>query len=322
MKKREILLLALSLALLVCGIAGKAEAQRFSRSCERAESTSDTMVCLKKQVEDAQQKLNDIYKKILEEQPPHVIANLGNTQKSWISYRNDQCSWESVIAESGYKKIYELSCIASLTEERIKALTAMQSLMQSDRPREFASHPRWMNALAADYPDVFWRYGQWLQADLDCNGTEEEIMTGVAIEGYKDAKGNSAGDAAGVLSGSEHTYKAEAVIALSENVRTGRSKTTIFRLPISGGDAENSFCNVPLGLEIIQTENHITNNAQGEAEEDTVMAAGNGNCPVRARVLDGNCAPALIYWDGASYQLEKNIDATEAQTGKNEKQTQ
>lgn len=316
---KRVLFLVLPVFVFVFGTPEQAMAQRFSQNCERAESTSDTMVCVKKQVEAAQKKLNELYKEILQEQPASVVAKLGSTQKNWIAYRNSQCSWESGIAEGGYEKIYELSCIADLTQERIKALRAMNNLVHSDKPREFASHPRWMNVLAADYPDVFWRYGQWAQADIDCNGTEEEIMTGVAINAHIDDALNSDDNASEATA---NTYRAEAVIALSENVRAGRSKTTVFRMPVDGQAGGDSFCNVPLGLEIATREDDIIGEGEAEEENIDIVATMNGRCPVRVRVLDGVCAPATIYWDGVGYQLQKSIEVVDGETEKNDKQTQ
>lgn len=310
--------------LLLCALtiagAGNAVAQHYIKDCAHAKTVADTMACVKKRADDAQSELNELYKLAINNQQKNGKTSLGETQQGWFAYRDAQCSWEAAQAETGHEKIYEFSCIAALTEERIAVLRAMNDLATSDKPREFSSHPRWMNALAGDYPDVFWRYNQWVQADIDCDDEEEEVMTGISMK--YDKNGNPyfrSPDKDSVKEGfyAGPLYRGEAVIAVSDNPRTGLSKTTLFRLPI-GKDADSLyFCDMPQSIEAI-TETGDDQNEYAKADSESDLAEKSpdaGACAMRLQVSDGNCPPAFIYWDGSKYQLEKQ--AQKSAEGKN-----
>ncbi len=289
--------------LLLCALVALPErgnAQRQIKDCAHARSTSDTMTCVKKRVEASQSHLNDLYKKTLDLQPAEINVPLGEAQKNWITYRDAQCAWEAGQAEQGQEKIYELSCLAVLTEQRIAIIESINEISVSDKPREYSSHPRWMNALAEDYPDVLWKYSQWLQADIDCDGTNEEVMTGISMKLDPNGKPFTSpqeSDLESVLFKGPF-YKAEAIIALSENVKTGRSKTTLFRVPVGQNDQTMYFCDVPQGITFVEEEME-----QQDMPDET--ESGKKSCPLRLRVADGNCSSAVILWDGAKYQLQK-----------------
>jgi uncharacterized protein YecT (DUF1311 family) len=293
---KRLLTLWLFVCVLLLAAYEDAAAQRYVRDCAYARSTVDTLTCVKQRAETAQKHLNELYKKILNTQPDHIEVSLGETQQGWIAYRNSQCLWEAEYAETGYEKIYELSCLASLTEQRVAALNAINEVQSRTAPREFSSHPRWMNALADDYPDVLWRYSQWLQADVDCDGEQEEVMTGVvmqsrdfpAVPSESQEKEDIVSDVTIPL------YRAEAVIALSENMGTGRPKTRIFRLPVGENEQTMFFCNMPQEL----TEIVIEENSEHAEQEES--------CTTQIKVSDGECIPATVFWDGEQYQIRKN----------------
>lgn len=156
--------------------------QRYDGYCDGAKTTADALDCVNHNKHDVQDQLNDIYKKSSENRSEENMLLLDEAQKNWIEYRDAQCAWESDLTENpSLKKIYEMSCVALLTNLRTDLLATTLERELDEEPREFSAYPRWMNVLAHDYSDVFWRYGNWIQADLNCDGDNEKIMTGIRV---------------------------------------------------------------------------------------------------------------------------------------------
>ena len=162
--------------LFVCVLAfsasynGPAYSQRHTGYCDQAASTADALDCVNRHNKDTQEILSTVFKEIIDGQEGEVKAKLSEAQKNWIIYRDAQCQWEAGLSETpSLRRVYELSCLTDMTERRIKLLESVK--MQ----------PRWMNALAHDYPDIYWRYGEWQSADLNCDEEDEQIMTGLSV---------------------------------------------------------------------------------------------------------------------------------------------
>lgn len=145
-----------------------------------------------------------------------------------------------------------------------------------------------MNVLANDYPDIFWRYGNSRSADLDCDGADEQIMTGIAVAHVQDAVTIGEQDIR-----EEGHHEIEMVIAISENPQTGRPKSRLFRVPVSEKvtDAPH-LCRPSVRLDIVERS------ATKAADE------GRTGCAKALEVADPVCKPLQIFWNGKDYVLE------------------
>ncbi|MCB9988099.1 MAG: DUF1311 domain-containing protein [Rhodospirillales bacterium] len=228
-------------AILLCTAPVMAQAQPtpsskpFSNHCDRAKSTVDVLECVKNHHEDTMGRLNNVYQTLIapapetsgdEAQMP-VLSDeekeaLKTAQQSWIAYRDAECGWEKTRAAApALERIDELACLTELTAARIERLLLLKGRATGETPREFGERPRWMNVVAAENPDVFWRYGSGLEADLDCDGTAENIMTGVL---FKDP---SNGEAASV----------SMALVIAGNPQTGRPAAHVLYVPVVPDEA-------------------------------------------------------------------------------------
>ena len=176
-----VIFLAGALAVFTYSGVAQSAGQAF-RHCEHAQNTTDILGCVKIRHDKAQEKLNTVFEKVLGQQPADQEENLSTlraAQKDWIVYRNQQCSWETQQVETeSLKRIQELDCLAELTEQRTGVLSS--SLKQEENAEaetegleKYSAFPRWMNVVARENPDVFWRYGDHMRVDLDCDGQDE-----------------------------------------------------------------------------------------------------------------------------------------------------
>ena len=232
------------ITLLVCLTAfaavfnGPAWSQYNNGSCEQADSTAANLECINRHYQIMQDKLKTVFKKA-GGQDEAAGPLLGAAQKDWLVYRDSQCKWEAELPKvPALKRVYELSCLTALTEKRIAVLQAAVKHEQADKPREFGAQPRWMNALAHDYPKTFWRYGEWKSADMDCDGEDDAIMTGIDVAQVAE---EATGD--GKDSGDETRAEIAVVVAISDNPPAGRPKARLLKIPVGGkGGATTPFC--------------------------------------------------------------------------------
>ncbi len=287
------------ITLFVCSLAfsaafnGAAVAQRHIDDCDQADSTADAFGCVNRRNQDIQEKLNQVFEAIIATQDEETKAMLGAAQKNWIIYRDAQCEWESGLTDTAsLKRVYELSCLASMTERRVKLLESVQMREKETSPREFGAQPRWMNALAHDYPDIFWRYGEWQSADMDCDDEDEQIMTGLSVARIQDSVTIGDDEVA-----EDAHHEVEIVIAVSENPKTGRPKATLFRLPVSDKYDGAHLCRPAINLEVIDDPSKSDEVACGKA----------------LQINDKSCEPLIIYWDGSGYVLKTNLAESEAE---------
>lgn len=261
------------------------------QSCERAQSTADIMRCVKKRHDEAQKRLNKIFDQLLEneraqvdqgeyETPEDIPSTLRITHQNWITYRDYQCAWETSREPSeSLKRIRELSCLAALTEQRANILRVALDRETPDvkNSAQYSSTPRWMNALGADQPNIFWRYHDHIRADLDCDGEQEEIMAGLSAA-LRDARKAEA-----------DRYLVKSVVAITENPATGRPKSNFFEFTVYPEGQDGQLCRSNVNLTVIDLPA-----AEGEAEDAKT-------CRVALQVNDGKCAPHIIRWNGTGY---------------------
>ncbi len=249
--------------------------------CEDVESTSEVMKCVKRHYDDAQIRLNMVYSDLTRMLDNSAeVSGLIDSQNAWLTYRDMHCVWESGRAkEPALTRIYELSCITTLTEKRAENLSMSLFRETQQRPREFGTFPRWMNVLAHEYDDVFWRYGDRLSMDLDCDQEEEKIVSGVRFTM----------GANGLLKG------IETVVAISENPPTGKPRIKLFSFPVRAvnetPEDERAFCEARLDLVAISPETDRTENRKDV------------RCSSAVYLSDEKCYNALVGWNGEEYNL-------------------
>jgi len=266
-----------------------AQAQRSSTTCNQVNSTAAALECVNKKYQNAQNEMSAIFKALNESQNTKTQPLLTEAQKQWILYRDSQCQWETALSEiPALDRLSELSCLSALTDNRIATLTAIKRREESDQPREFGALPRWMNALASDYPKIFWRYGEEKTMDLDCNGHDEQIMAGVSIERIQNSK-----------QADRASHDLHIVIAISENPQAGRPKASLIKIPVheKAGEAPH-LCRPSVRLEKISRIN---------PETETETAAEEFFCATSLRVTDRDCIPLEIFWDGKNYVLRTEL---------------
>lgn len=284
---RAILFFLLAVSVLFAGAYG-VRAQGHAGYCDDTRTTADALDCVNRHKQDVQERLNDIYNRLTADQVEDSIALLGTAQQNWIAYRNAQCTWESALTTNpSLKRIYELSCITLLTNLRADILATTLVREETGEPREFGASPRWMNVLVHDYPDIFWRYGKWLQADLDCDGAEEHVITGVKILPASDSR-----QEAGL----------ELVVALTKNPVVGRPKPRIFHIPIDKDHQDVGLCNASVTMALTVNPAFLPEN-DSENVDDDKGAVAPSSCKTALQVIDEVCAPVTLYWTDGDYRL-------------------
>lgn len=269
----------LTFVVLFCVFSMPVQAGLHVGYCDQAESTADTLACVKAHTETVQSDLNAEYTKISTTNGD-IRDVLEESQNHWIAYRDSHCAIESGLTDQpALERIYELSCVAEVTEQRLKLLKQMQIREKRETPREFSTKPRWMNVLAHDHPDVFWRYGKATQADLNCDDSKENIMTGVKVaDGDSDKKGS-----------------VELVIAVADNPVTGRPNKAIFNVPLGGELLPED----GVGVCAVDLNFAITSRPLSEKE----LESENETCSIALQISDRKCAPLVLYNNGSEYDL-------------------
>jgi len=272
--------------------------------CDSTKSTADALECINQSRRRVQDMLNDTYKLVAEAQDSEEKrSRLGAAQQSWIAYRDAQCAWESSLPDNpSLSRIYELSCVAAMTDLRAQLLSSIHAREAAEGPREFGAQPRWMNVLADESPDVFWRYGGWLRADMNCDGRDEYIMTGLALAQVQAA--------AAVRENAEQStmrHEADFIVAIASNPETGRPRATLIKLPVDPAQEGPHLCRSRAELTVIEPPA-----ADPEALEASPETSRNGGDKTRAcnrmlRVSDRICPPVTISWDGRAYQVQQEL---------------
>lgn len=205
-----------------------ANAQEHLSYCEGVKSTAEILKCVNYHLEDAQTRLGMAFQELAKSAKTDEDKELiQDAQNYWLSYRDAQCELEKKQSENpGFERIYELSCLATMTEQRAEQLS--MSLFNSNRKetREFGTFPRWMNVLAHENPDIFWRYGYHHTHDMDCDGKNEHVISGIKITSSE----NNADE-------NQTSYpQLSIIIAIAENPATGKPETQIIPIPATGSN--------------------------------------------------------------------------------------
>lgn len=169
-----------------------ASAQRHAGYCDGSRTTADALACVNEHKSDVQERLNSIFDEATKLSDKQTQPLLTTAQNAWISYRDAQCTWEAALAKNpSLERIYELSCVTLLTGLRADLLATILETENDGQPREFGATPRWMNVLIQNHADVFWKFGRWQHANLDCAGSEEQAVLGVRFAGHQNKRGEA-----------------------------------------------------------------------------------------------------------------------------------
>ncbi len=271
--------------------------------CDEADSTAALQDCVNKHHAAAQNKLNQIYEELIASLEGEAVEKLRELQATWLEYRDAECEWEASRVETdGLIKIYELSCEARMTIDRAELLEAIYKNEDTEKQAELSGFPRWMNALTSDYPDVFWRFGERKRMDLNCNGDEEVIMVGAAVSRIKVLE--AADDTMEKDEKGRTPHALDVVVAITENTRTGRPKSQLFRLPITQTLNGPSLCSDNVSLVSILPDAKAEKPADEEAQtEDANAKEETPVCENKIAVQAKNCLPVFLSWSGKDYVL-------------------
>lgn len=251
-------------------------AQEHSIYCKNVDSTAASQECLKKHLKTAQNRLNKIYVKLGETLEADRLEELKSLQKIWLTYRDAECMWEAARPEEvSLKRVNELSCMARVTEDRADLLTiAYDDSAHPDKQRQFGDFPSWMNAVAKQYPAIYWNYGARIEGDMNCDGQNEHVMTGLQM-------------------GTEYP---DIHLAIIENPLVGKPTPTLFTFPVvtqSDKEIENSICNDDVSVEIQDV---------GFTEE------ADKTCNKLLVLTPKGCKSKKIYWTGKMFDIEVDKD--------------
>ncbi|MEM9468533.1 MAG: lysozyme inhibitor LprI family protein [Pseudomonadota bacterium] len=262
-----------------------------------AKSTADNQACLKRHLESAQKRLNDIYTKLTDTLEGEALETLQVLQKSWLDYRDKECGWEMSLSESpALKRADELSCIARITEDRADILTvALEGKEEDASPREYGSFPRWMNVAADANTNIAWHYGARRAIDLNCDGQDEYVMAGFSLKENTDKETKAL------------AHIPQYHVAIASSPAIGKPDVRLLSFDVQ-----------PYSDEKIQEE-------EKEASRDSVLCSINAKlnftqgepfsednpdeiCSAQLILDDKACGKKIFFWNGSDYILEKEAE--------------
>ncbi len=268
--------------------------------CDDAQSTADEMGCVKRRYDDAQERLNAIFQEVMQEQDQNKdkAQAVRSAQNDWISYRDKECIWETDQVETeSLRRLEELSCLTILTEQRAELLEETFGEQQEKEIKEYSAFPRWMNVVADENPGIFWRYGNRLSVDLDCDGQEEEIMVGQEIQ-----RNNTPSE--GVS-----PYTVKTVLVAAKNPVAGKPQARLLQVNLLSDQKDGHLCNPNVKLSVIDYPD-ITKTAISTDENDTDQKE-QPQCAQALKIQSGGCFPLILLWNEGDYKFqsveEKNL---------------
>lgn len=159
--------LMMGLCLLVLAIAtvsapspaAAAETSGPPQGCEDMMTTQDMVECAAWGHQQADLRLNQLYKLRMDEADEAGKALLRTAQRAWIAFRDAECERDADEARGGtLSRVLHISCLESMTVERVRALNQA-------------------NSLEGPFPEPgFERSDGVLVADLRCDG-EPALVT-------------------------------------------------------------------------------------------------------------------------------------------------
>lgn len=181
--------------------------------CAKAETTVDLLECIDTRYQKERDYLNDVYESLMSEKDltPEFLASLENNQTLWQSYKDDLCMLEASVYKGGsLERVQQIDCLARITSERSDTLIALTDITDISNIPVFAAPPRWANTLITDYPEIYWSFAKAQDFDINCDETNEKIVSGVRFN---------------------DDNQTIPVIAIVNNTLTGRPSSRLVTLP-------------------------------------------------------------------------------------------
>lgn len=99
-------------------------------NCNNPQTTVQMRNCANEKYQQADRKLNQVDRQLKPKLNPSRQKKLVDAQLAWIQFRDKSCQFEASYAEGGtLEPVLKLSCLADLTEQRVKKLEKyLQSL--------------------------------------------------------------------------------------------------------------------------------------------------------------------------------------------------
>lgn len=248
-------------------------------TCDRSASTADLTACLAEKYEEAQQALNDVYKTAIEaSETPEQLALLKEAQKLWVMYRNAQCEHEPEGQVESERRVRNLTCMMALTDRRTSYLTTGHHHTPGEA---FAVQTRWLNALAEDYPDIFWQYGTQITGDINCDGRQDKILAGMKRVAAPEIGPDQV----------KESSKVNAVMAVIDSLGAGRPVARLIEL----NAPHNESCGFirRINYKAVKKESQIQESLPGDAR-----------CSARVEVDLKGCGIAILRAEDTSYRLD------------------
>lgn len=278
----------------------KAYAQGHSLYCSHAESTAESQACLQRHLDAAQERLNGVYQDLTQILTGEALDTLKTLQNDWLAYRDSECLWEASLSDNpSLKRANELSCLARVTDDRADMLyVALQDEKnaegQQETQREYGSFPRWMNVVSKKAPQAAWHYKDRTRFDLDCDGEDEFIMSGVSL----------------ALSDTPPLYAARYLISITDNPPVGKPLAQIIELPIGSESnaQEHQICSSSPDIDFVD----------GAPSQKPDNDEQQPSCQAKLVLRSKNCPDQVVYWLGAEYALEKQAQILQKDQNKKE----
>lgn len=257
--------------------------QGHGNYCDQADSTASTVKCLKGHLNDAQERLNLVYKKLEHDMDSDQRAELKSLQNTWLTYRDTECIWEAQRSNIvALKHINELSCMARVTDDRADLLSVTLTGMNNPAgQREFGSFPRWMNVISKENKDIFWNYGARQRLELTCDKQDEYVMWGIKTDSHKKK--------------TDSDYQETLTIAIAENPPIGRPQITKFNFLVSHEEGSDNICSNKIAVSIL------------EKDLDSDL------CKKQLKISAIGCEDKMISWAGKEFVLD-NPQVTDMKT--------
>ena len=262
--------------------------------CEGTSSTAAALKCLSTHKKNAEKALKKASDELVKNRDKKTRKDFIETQNAWLSYRDQECAWEKNLVEGKVaKRLYEASCLSSLTDARAKQLSyALLSSSGDDIIPELESTPRWMNSAFNDYPDVYWTQKKNMSTDLDCDDRNEEIMTGISYTQDKETK----------------DYNLVVNILAATNPIIGKPKLKRFQLPVVMELDEkqgNAVCNPDFTMTSFEQDIEIS-------EEKSEEVSSKEICRKAIKITSKNqlatCPDIVLSLEGKDFNLEQVIE--------------
>lgn len=95
----------------------------FAQDCSKYTTDYDTKICLSKQLDKEDLKLNKLYKQCRSKLDTIAKTKLQSAQRAWITFRDADCDYHADEMRGGTGEgLIGLGCLVHMTQERIETL--------------------------------------------------------------------------------------------------------------------------------------------------------------------------------------------------------